>query len=545
MLRLGLKLLHDGTVALLDGPRLVVSHEAEKSANNARHARLEAIDLAAVLEREGLRPDDVERLVVDGWGDPLIETPLAARSEGLEVAPYHEVDSLHDVLAPRELSGLLLGGRARAYRSYMHVAGHAIGAYATSPFAATGDPALVLVWDGGMLPRLYCFTPAERRLEPLGPLFPLAGNVYAAFASQWEPFRPAGGDGTGAIPMEHEHAVPGKAMAYAGLGRVRDELFAVFDDACRLRGGAARDDAAAFATETRARIGDRYASADLIASLQEYLARMLAESLRVALERRHDLPQRLCAAGGCALNIAWNAALRASGLFDAVWVPPFPSDAGSALGTAAVDLLRDEGSCAIEWDVYRGAPLAPADPAPGWEPRTCSIAELARLLHETGEPVVFLNGRAELGPRALGARSVLCAASDARTKELLNRIKGREAYRPIAPICLEEDAPRVFAPGTPDPYMLYVHHVRDGWRERVPAIVHVDGTARLQTIDDRQSPLVAELLREYRRLSGLPLLCNTSANHKGRGFFPDARSAMEWGGASRVWAEGTLWARAR
>jgi carbamoyltransferase len=124
-------------------------------------------------------------------------------------------------------------------------------------------------------------------------------------------------------------------------------------------------------------------------------------------------------------------------------------------------------------------------------------------------------------------------------------MKSREWYRPVAPICLESEAARVFDPGSPDPYMLFAHQVRPEWREFVPAIVHVDGSARLQTIRSEQNSIVAELLHAYEQVSGIPLLCNTSANRKGCGFFPDLRSATDWLQARHVWCEGRLYSRVR
>jgi carbamoyltransferase len=170
---------------------------------------------------------------------------------------------------------------------------------------------------------------------------------------------------------------------------------------------------------------------------------------------------------------------------------------------------------------------------------------LAAVLHETGEPVVVLNGRAEIGPRALGGRSILAAPTDLAMKALLNKIKDREYYRPVAPICLTDQAPAIFDPGTPDPYMLFEHHVREEWVDRIPAVIHLDGTARLQTVDRADDPFVEQVLREYYRITGVPVLCNTSANHHGRGFFPDVASAAEWGGADMIWCAGLLHRRVR
>jgi carbamoyltransferase len=125
-------------------------------------------------------------------------------------------------------------------------------------------------------------------------------------------------------------------------------------------------------------------------------------------------------------------------------------------------------------------------------------------------------------------------------KDYLNRVKKRESYRPVAPICLEEAAPSIFDPGTPDPYMLFDHYVRPAWVDRIPAVLHLDGTARLQTIGAGEAVLRA-VLQAYRGASGIPVLCNTSANFNGSGFFPDVASAMSWGRVPAVWSEGVLY----
>ncbi|MEV7521317.1 carbamoyltransferase C-terminal domain-containing protein [Streptomyces sp. NPDC091371] len=245
--------------------------------------------------------------------------------------------------------------------------------------------------------------------------------------------------------------------------------------------------------------------------------------------------------GGCALNIKWNAGLRNSGLFQDVWVPPFPNDAGSAIGAAAASIVRHGGPAALDWSVFSGPALEPADTAPAHRhSRPCTVEELAQLLHPSREPVVVLSGRAELGPRALGHRSIIAPADGKDMRQRLNEIKGREWYRPVAPTCLEDRAAEVFTPGTRDPYMLFEHRVRPEWRDRVPAVVHADDSARLQTVGP-DHPLLHRLLTAYEALSGLPVLCNTSANLSGSGFFPDVASAMKWEGTHYVWSEGTLY----
>lgn len=157
--------------------------------------------------------------------------------------------------------------------------------------------------------------------------------------------------------------------------------------------------------------------------------------------------------------------------------------------------------------------------------------------------MVFLTGRAEPGPRTLGHHSILAPAVDPAMKDHLNDVKQREPYRPVAPVCLAHRASEVFAPDTADPYMLFDHDVRPRWRDRVPAVCHLDGSARIQTVTAEQEPTIFALLTAYEQLSGVPLLCNTSANPKGSGFVPDVRSAMDWGRIPQIWSDGRLYER--
>src|SRR5262249_49689667 len=153
------------------------------------------------------------------------------------------------------------------------------------------------------------------------------------------------------------------------------------------------------------------------------------------------------------------------------------------IGTACAGLAEVAGLSGVPWHARTGPELRRNAHVPdGWIARPCRAEELARILHQTGKAAVFLRGPAELGPRAPGARSIIAPAVDPKMKDFLNWAKKREYYRPVAPICLTEHAPEIFDPGVPDPYMLFDHHVREAWVDRIPAILHLDGTARLQTV---------------------------------------------------------------
>lgn len=546
----GIKLTHDGAVALVEDGRLVFCVEQEKLNNNRRYESIDNLEaILAVLKEHGLDPGDVDQFAIDGW-DGEVEAKFQVLSEGnpviLNGAPYIERNA-QTPLAPHEGSGLLLGGAVFPYKSYPHVIGHVASAYCTSPFAKAEQPAFCLVWDGCIFPRLYYVEP--RGVRFIECLFPLIGHAYAMAGHHFGPYKQTN-------RADWNLGLAGKLMAYIALGTPQNHILTEFKELYQEYFAGDAERAYAYRVNTNseeallAAVHDFFdagasrlrseTSEDILASFHIFLEHLLVREMTIALQRR-SMPEskNLCVAGGCGLNIKWNSALRASGLFDAVWVPPFPNDSGSAIGAACCALAADQGFVPLDWSVYSGTALQCGQVPHGWQAAPCNLTELASIL-VNNKPVVFLAGRAELGPRALGGRSILAAATSADMKDHLNDIKFREHFRPVAPICLEDRAPDIFNPGTPDPYMLFDHQTRPEWREKIPAVVHLDGTARLQTISRSSEHKVAELLIEYEKLTGIPLLCNTSANYHGRGFFPDAAAACEWGRVGHVWCDGLL-----
>ena len=553
----GLKLTHDGSVALVENGRLLCSIEMEKRDNNPRYTGIRDGEvIAEILASEGVPLDAIDTFVVDGWGgfnpnalaiQPQLELGdehnwLTIRDEGAEyrlpVAQYCERRVGDDILIGKSFQGLRIAGRSVGYRSYFHVAGHVLSAYCASPFAARGESSYVLIWDGGMYPQFYFVDPAVGRAESLGPLFLLIGNIYTIFSQHFGPFKVAGRF------AKDDLSVAGKVMAYIALGKVNRGWFDDFTRIYEEQYDAPMGFANIFARTFKERLnGAPYLDEDILCSFHQYLAELLVSKLAKKIERTGRRSRNLCISGGCALNIKWNQAIRVAGIADSVFIPPVPNDSGSAIGMACCPMFSETKHRHLDWNVFLGPRITSSDPLPGWSSRSCEIAEFARLLHTQGEPMVFLKGRAELGPRALGNRSILAPASRRGMKDVLNRIKCRESYRPVAPICLEHRAPEVFRPGSPDPFMLFDHLVADAWREQVPAICHLDGTARLQTVSRHDDVELFELLEHYEAASNLPLLCNTSANRKDCGFFPDAASAMNWGGTNYVWCDRQLFER--
>ncbi|MCM3886595.1 carbamoyltransferase N-terminal domain-containing protein [Frankia sp. R82] len=549
----GLKLTHDGCMAVIRKNELIFSIEAEKLENRPRYSPLNTWrDLVAVLDGQGLRPDDLTSVAVDGWGrtggadaPTLHVVDDAGNSRSVPVAAYRDQPGTGaDPLSRPFEAAALFGDGLVKFRSFSHATDHALASYCSSPFAARNQPALIVVWDGGMAPCLYHYDPAHRTLRPLRWLLDVLGGLYPVFATHLAPFR----TGETALDTDVQKLetvilpVSGKAMAYAALGAPDDEAMAVMAATSAAHRPADLVRMYVWSRTVLRELAPRKLSdATLIASLQKYLGDLLAESLgRFLTEHQEFRRTPLCLSGGCALNIKWNARIRDSGLFPDVWVPPFPNDAGSAIGAACAEMIDRTGRSDLHWSVFAGPEVPPAGDLPaGWASRPCTLDELAELLAVEGEPVVVLTGRAEIGPRALGHRSIIAPATDAGMRDRLNDLKQRAYYRPVAPICLQESAPEVFSPGTRDPHMLFEHQVRPQWRDRIPAVVHIDASARLQTVGP-DNPAMYELLLGYQRRTGIPVLCNTSANLNGSGFFPDVASALRWGKVRYVWSEGTL-----
>ncbi len=260
---------------------------------------------------------------------------------------------------------------------------------------------------------------------------------------------------------------------------------------------------------------------DLAASVQAVLEEVAMELLR----RIHAVApsRRLAMAGGVALNCVMNARIQEQTPFEEVWIQPAANDAGISVGAAlwaqhAVlgmprDWIMENAYLGTEYDEadYKNA-MSDA----GLEYRSLSDEELfpevVRRLAE-GDVVGWFQGRMEFGPRALGNRSIVCDPRRHDMKDILNsRIKHREPFRPFAPSVLEEKTGDWFTRSEPSPYMLMAYDVRPEKRDEIPAVTHVDGTGRLQTVSRQQSPRYHALISEFERQTGVPVVLNTSFN---------------------------------
>ena len=238
--------------------------------------------------------------------------------------------------------------------------------------------------------------------------------------------------------------------------------------------------------------------------------------------------KNLCMAGGVALNCVANGRIVREAGFDNVWVQPAAGDDGIAIGCAYygyLALLKKPRS-SVMTHAFLGAPYSDEDAraaADKWlvrlqttnTPSKNICHDTAKLLSE-GHVFAWFQGRSEFGPRALGNRSILADPRKAEMKDKLNkRVKHRQAFRPFAPVVLAERANEIFEGDEESPFMLLVKRVRPEWRDKIPAIVHVDGTARVQTVRQDQNERLYGLLKEFDAITGVPVLLNTSLNVKG------------------------------
>jgi carbamoyltransferase len=278
--------------------------------------------------------------------------------------------------------------------------------------------------------------------------------------------------------------------------------------------------------------------ADLAASVQARLEEVLLDLAIWVHGRTGD--RTLTMAGGVALNCLANSRLRRDGPFEDIWIQPAAGDAGTALG-AALALAQRAGD--------RIEPMTTAALGRGFDDDDVE-ARLRRANVPTARPddladtvaatladdgiVAWFQGRAEYGPRALGHRSLLADPRPVGNLERMNDVKGREQFRPIAPIVLADRAADVFEGPLPSPYMLFTHDVRPEWRDRMPAVTHVDGSARIQTVDPATEPLLADVLRAFERRTGVPVLVNTSLNTAGRPIVDSPADVLELFGSAPV-----------
>jgi carbamoyltransferase len=280
-------------------------------------------------------------------------------------------------------------------------------------------------------------------------------------------------------------------------------------------------------------IEDRHA--DIAASLQKRLEDVVWHLAKYLAERTGE--ENLCFAGGVALNCSMNGQLYERTPFRRVFIQPAAGDAGTAVGGAFYvyhQILGHERSWVMR-DAYLGPEFGDDDIEKVLRIAKLRYARLERsyLLQRTaallaeGKIIGWFQGRMEWGPRALGNRSILADPTRPDMRDLINTyVKHREEFRPFAPSVVEERAVDFFEIDGPSPFMLFACRVREAARSRIPSVVHVNGTARVQTVSRATNPLYYDLHLEFEKHSGVPILLNTSFNVMGEPIVCTPRDAI-------------------
>lgn len=482
---------HDGAVAHLRDGHLVSSIEAEKD-SNYRYTPIASHDLLDALGRLEQVPDVV---CTGGWW------PREARPTG---SPFHvgyrgiAKDGI--TVDRRRLIGKLV-----PFFSSSHERSHLLCGFGMSPFPQ-GSSCYALVWEGA-IGAFYEIDP-DVNISWIADVMNEPGNRYSSIYGLADPTFPK------EAPFSR-FSDAGKLMALASFARrttptaeeeelmdfllcsqhVRPDLYDRLELSVYHNVGP--DD-----TEFRNFAGI-------------FSDRIFETFHRFAKTNLHKgLP--LIIAGGCGLNCDWNTRWRETEIFSDVFVPPVANDSGSAIGTAIDAQLHFTGDAKIEWNVYSGLPFRTDSLVVRgrYDVRDASYEEVAHML-SSGLILGWVSGRYEIGPRALGNRSILAAPFDDSTKVRLNEIKQREQFRPIAPVCLEADAARWFGCDHESPFMLFTYRANT---DALAAVTHVNGTARLQTVGPSTNAHLYDLLVAFKARTGYGVLCNTSLNFNGKGF---------------------------
>ncbi|PZT72150.1 MULTISPECIES: carbamoyltransferase family protein [unclassified Streptomyces] len=439
----------------------------------------------------------------------LANLPHALRS-GYEI-PHR----LRDRLRPEDLRGVPV-------REWRHHLSHAASAY----YCSGWDNALVVVADGAG--EKACTTVYEGRGKELRKIteevLPNSLGHFYSFVTEHLGFEPFG----------DEFKVMG--LAAYGEPRYKD----VFDSIVRLGPqGRYTVDLRALRSLTAA-LGERRLPHQKIEQIHMDIARSAQARLEETLvhlvshHARATGLRRLCLAGGTFLNCVANGRLAGLGLFDEIFVQPAASDAGTALGAAALSAIRRGGDAQLRYASFAlgtshdERSIAEAIDQSGAESEVLvekdMVERLARRLAD-GDICAVFRGRMEFGPRALGMRSLLASPLDPTMRKRLNVVKGREQFRPVAPLVADEAFDRYFD-GHRDPYMLFTTKVRPEARDLIPSAVHADDTARVQSVPRDHDPFLHAVLTEFGRITGHPVLINTSFNVRGRPIIESPQEAL-------------------
>ena len=519
---LGISASHNGSACLLRGDEIVVAIQEERLSRLKRHRIFGAGPSLAIdycLNYARIEPSELDLVVLSVQGEAK--------------------NDLHDIRRDPSLNVLVHNVPTK---TIPHHLGHAFSAFATSGF----DEAAILVVDGTGSPT-QDFTTPERKL------------VNGNFVDAWETISLYSACGTSVVPLEKHVAERGEWLdmrrpgmpTFGSLGgmfsAVAQQIFGNPMDAGKVMGLAPYGESNIPASDFFDISNGRFHFKNNVPQkfpgnehwphhAREYdnLACSVQAALDVALmylvEHLHHLTrsENLCYGGGVALNSVTNERIIRESGFRNVYIIPPAEDSGVAIGAAYCGLWQLTGSNSqhrITDDAFGKTYTSREISSTINQTANIKVVSSGNVIEDAvdllcaGKIIGWFEGGSELGPRALGHRSILCDPRRVDAKEILNtRVKRRESFRPFAPAVLLEEAPNWFEFGdspAESPFMLRVCEVKTEQRDEVPAIVHVDGTGRLQTVDRNVNRPFYDLIHRFYEKTGVPMLLNTSFNVMG------------------------------
>jgi carbamoyltransferase len=535
---------HDVSACLLRDGAIAYAIEKERITRE-KHAGgffQEAVDYC--LNAEGITLDDVDLVVRNCYVLPVEELEMRLRYQG--DMPSHE-------RAQAEKNPLYLCKSNKVLTVSHHLA-HAYSAFAVCPF----EDGVVMVVDGVGSYSSDIREP-DQLTDGVNPLARESESYYRFKDAKLETIKKVWLEPRRGFLSDEFYNMDGLGALYS---RVSSYIFADWNKCGEVMGLApyGRPDAfrrllwleggelhipewnAEFDKPWAPDGDEKWEASPSMQHWEDMAWRVQHDTEEVLLERARWLHQttgakNLCLAGGVALNCVANGRIVRETGFENVWIQPAAGDNGIAIGCACYGHLaiQKKPRSFVVTEATLGRDYSDDEVSKAGNPllitrKTFDDAglcqEVAKLLAD-GKIFGWFQGRSEFGPRALGNRSILGDPRRPEMKDILNkRVKFRQAFRPFAPIVRYERAEDIFIGGHESPFMLVAEEVRPEWKSRIPAVVHVDGSARVQTVRREHNPRFYDLLAEFEKLTGVPVLVNTSFNIKGEPIVETPQDAM-------------------
>lgn len=534
MLILGLNNMHDASAALLCDGRIIAAAEEERFTRNKHSVGFPVHSIKYCLKEAGASIQDVDYVAVS-WKPWILRKRIfqAARTLPYSIKMFKSKvnrgwkqmnNEWFELFTIKDLLKKHFGAGSFKIKYLDHHLCHAASAYYCSPY----DSSVILTIDGAGEEKTTVFWKGEgTRLKEIKAVYlpNSLGQFYSAitgflgFRMQSDEYKVMGLSSYG--KQGYYEFFRKNVLVTLPDGEFR--LDPGFIDYHLARQGIFLMSARSVLGEPRDPLGEILPNhEDIAASAQKIVEDTIFHSLNY-LYRETGMRNNLCLAGGVAFNCVANGKIFENTGFQNVYIQPAAGDAGTAIG-AALYLYYSGSSKPREnrmSDAYLGPRFTSENCKEIINTYGLSFVELsndelcvrvAKILSD-GKLVFWFQGRMEWGPRALGNRSLLADPRKKGMKDVINlKVKQREAFRPFAPSILEERSSEYFYNGISSPFMLLALKVREEKAKEIPAVVHVDGTARPQTVNREANPLYWKLIKEFESITGVPVILNTSFN---------------------------------